>query len=153
MQQPILAHCNAGRQYMHLISRCSSAKGRGGTGARGAVGGGRSTKAAAAAAAATAAAAASLSVQHRRRHPRPTRIAAQPNDNNNNSDPAAAAGTSSSAATGLLAAPSPPAAAWKWETSDDALYAYGALFAVLAIGALPALHTNKWAGERGSRVA
>ena len=43
--------------------------------------------------------------------------------------------------------PSPPAAnpsvkAWKWEDSDDALWAYGSFFTLLAAGLSPALQTN-----------
>ncbi|GBF93215.1 signal peptide peptidase [Raphidocelis subcapitata] len=55
--------------------------------------------------------------------------------------PAAAA---AAAASGLIAAP-PSAAQWRWEASDDALSAYAALAAVLAIGALPQLHSQPWA--------
>lgn len=48
-------------------------------------------------------------------------------------------------------APAPGAAAdpaWKWEASDDAVAAYGALLAILGVGAIPALHTNPYAGGR-----
>ncbi|MEW5299878.1 MAG: hypothetical protein WDW36_002850 [Sanguina aurantia] len=51
--------------------------------------------------------------------------------------------SSSSASTSPSSSPSAAAAAvpapWRWEDSEDAIVAYGVLFAVLALGAIPAL--------------
>jgi hypothetical protein len=58
------------------------------------------------------------------------------------------------AATAAAAAVAPlQAVPWKWTESDDALWAYGALFAVLGVGTLPALHTSPLAGEQAGHMS
>jgi hypothetical protein len=62
-------------------------------------------------------------------------------DDSSTADAAAASPPAAAAAAAAAAQPQ-----WVWAESDDALAAYTLLALVLGVGALPQLHSVKWAG-------